>query len=139
MILSCVFYATGILILDKICQILSSLDILLMRCVISTLLISPFVFLLEDPIFPISGWGWLSVISIAVVCEAFGHGVVVYSVNKFSSSFVSICFLLEPTFTIFFSWLIFSEELSLFNVLALGLVSQGLYLAKTGKGAEQEI
>jgi drug/metabolite transporter (DMT)-like permease len=137
--ISCIFYAASLLILDKIRKSLSSLNILLVRCSISTLLISPFVFFLEDPIFPISRWGWLSVICIAVVCEAFGHGVVVYSVNKFSSSFVSICFLLEPALTIVFSWLILADSLSLFNVLALGIVSQGLYWAKTGKGAEQEI
>ena len=138
-IISCIFFAASLLILDKIRKSLSSLDILLVRCAISTLLISPFVFFLEDPIFPISVWGWLSVICMAVVCEAFGHGVMVYSVEKFSSSFVSIFFLLEPALTMVFSWLILADPLSLFNVLALGIVSQGLYVAKTGKGAEQKM
>ncbi len=98
----------------------------------------PLVLLFEDQIFPISWSGWLAVISLAAICEALGHGLVVYSINNFYSGFVALFLLLDPVIVAILAWLIFSESLSLFNLLGLALIIEGIYLAKTGKGSDKE-
>ncbi|MEH1970882.1 MULTISPECIES: DMT family transporter [unclassified Nostoc] len=137
-LLSSVFYAASFLIIERLRSRLPVQNILVWRCFLGTLFILPVVLTVEDQIFPISWFGWLTVFSLAAVCEALGHGLVVYSLKYFSSSFVTIFLLLEPVMTAILAWFIFSESLSLLNLLSLSFIIQGIYLAKTGKGADKQ-
>ncbi|MBN3939820.1 DMT family transporter [Nostoc sp. NMS9] len=137
-LLSSVFYAASFLIIERLRTRLPVQNILLWRCFLGTLFILPVVLTVEDQIFPISWLGWLAVFGLAAICEALGHGLVVYSLKYFSSSLVTIFLLLEPVMTAILAWFIFSESLSLLNLLALSVILQGIYLAKTGKGADKQ-
>ncbi|MCM0588921.1 MAG: DMT family transporter [Gloeotrichia echinulata DEX184] len=137
-LLSSVFYAASFLIIERLRSRLPVQNILVWRCFLGTLFILPVVLTFEDQIFPISWFGWLTVFGLAAICEALGHGLVVYSLKYLSSSFVTIFLLLEPVMTAILAWFIFSESLSLVNLLALSFILQGIYLAKTGKGADVE-
>ncbi|HEY9705427.1 MAG TPA: DMT family transporter, partial [Allocoleopsis sp.] len=137
-LLSSVFYAASFLLIEKLRSKLDVQNILLWRCFLGTLLMLPIVITTNGPILPISMTGWLTVLGLAAICEALGHGLVVYSIKYFSSSFVTIVLLLEPIITGVLAWLIFAESLTLFNGLSLMLILLGIYLAKTGKGSEHE-
>jgi drug/metabolite transporter (DMT)-like permease len=137
-LLSSVFYAASFLMIERLRTRLPVQNILVWRCFLGTLFILPVVLTFEDQIFPISWFGWLTVFGLAAICEVLGHGLVVYSLKYLSSSFVTIFLLLEPVMTAILAWFIFSESLSLVNLLALSFILQGIYLAKTGKGADKE-
>lgn len=137
-LISAMFYAASFLIVEKLRIKFSSQTILLCRCLFGTIFMLPIVVIFENPIFPISWSGWFAVISLAVICEALGHGLVVYSLKKFSSSFVTIFLLIEPVITAVLAWIIFAEKLGFINWLALVVVLLGIYLAKTGKGAQKQ-
>ena len=116
---------------------LSTNTILLWRCSFGAAVIFPLVFLTETNLLPYSWQGWLIVIALAVICQIFGQGLLVYSLKQFSSSFVALFMLLKPIVTALFAWLIFAEVLSLSNALALVLVLVGIYLAKSSNSAEK--
>ncbi len=129
-LLSSICFAASLLILEKIRDKFSSSNILLWRCLIGTILVLPIVLLFEDNIFPTSRLGWIAVICMAAIGEMIGHGLLVYSVKFFPSSFVAISMLLEPIIAIILAWIIFSERLDGFTCLALALVLIGVYLSK---------
>lgn len=74
---------------------------------------------------------------MALIGEAIGHGLVVYSLKHFSSGFVTLFMLLEPVITAILAWVIFAEALGFVNCVAFTIIMLGIYLAKTGQGAEK--
>ena len=136
-LLSALFYTASFLLVEQLRNKFSSQEILIWRCLIGTIVMIPVVLLVEDQMFPISWIGWLSVIGLAVICEGLGHGLVVYSLKRFSSSFVTLFLLLEPVIVAILAWILFAEQLSLLSWVAFALILAGIYLAKTGKGAEK--
>jgi drug/metabolite transporter (DMT)-like permease len=135
--ISSIFYAGAFLAREKLRSKFSVGTILLWSSTLRLILSLPIVLLTEDKLFPSSYSGWLAVISLGVLVQVIGHGLLTYSLKKFSSRFVSTCFLLNPIFTAIFAWIIFSEQLSLLNCAAFLVVLVGIYLAITGKGAEK--
>ncbi len=105
--------------------------VLLWRCGCGALMVLPLVCFTDIQLLPISVQGWLAVIALAVVCQTFGQGLLVYSLKQFSSSFVGIFALLKPLITALLAWVIFAEKLSLITGIALILILAGIYLAKS--------
>lgn len=128
-LLSSVFFAASLLIVEKIRDKFSSASILLGRCLIGILLVFPAV-LFEDHIFPTTRLGWVAVIGMAAIGETIGHGLLVHGVKFFSSSVVAIFTLLEPIIAIILAWLFFAEQMDGLTWVALALVLTGVYLAK---------
>lgn len=106
-------------------------QVLLWRCSFGTLIMLPFVYLTDIQIFPVSIQGWSMVIALAIICQTFGQGLLVFSLKRFSSSFVGIVTLLKPILTALLAWLIFAENLSLISGVAAILILWGIYLAKS--------
>lgn len=125
-----VFYSIYILIVKQLRTKLSSSTILLWRCFIGTVFSLPIVLLTKQQVFPHSYSGWLAVISLALVCQVLGQGLVAQSLNQLSPGFVATTLLFEPAITAFIAWIIFSEQLSLLNWLAFCVILIGIYLAK---------
>ena len=127
--ISSLLFAVYLLILEKIRAKFSSLKILLWRCLIGLVVMLPIVLLLEDDIFPSSRLGWLAVVSMVMVGEVIGHGLVVYSIKYVSSSFVAITTLLEPIIVIILAWIFFAERLDGLTWVSLALMLLGMFLA----------
>ncbi len=117
---------------DRKCQ---TSKVLFWRCGFGALIILPILYLTDTPMFPVSTQGWLTVIALAVICQTFGQGLLIYSLKQFSSSFVGIFTLLKPTITAFLAWVIFVENLSLTSCIAVILILCGIYLAKSSNSA----
>jgi drug/metabolite transporter (DMT)-like permease len=64
--------------------------------------------------------------------------LITYSFKHFSSTFLTIFFLIEPFPVAFFAWIFLGEFLSPFNVMGFVLIAVGIYLAKTGKGSDRD-
>ena len=109
--------------------------VLLWRCASGALMVLPLIYLTDTQFFPISVLGWLAVIALAVVCQTFGQGLLVYSLKQFSSSFVGIFALLKPLITALLAWIIFAEGISIASGIALILILGGIYLAKSSNSS----
>ena len=138
-LLSAALHGVNLLTVGYLRDRTNTAKILLWRCAIGTLIILPVVLLREETLLPNSWQGWLTIISLAVVCQTFGQGLLVYSLKQFSSSFVGIFALLKPIVTALLAWGIFAESLSLANGIALILVLIGIYLAKSSNSTERAV
>ncbi|MEH2124125.1 DMT family transporter [Nostoc sp.] len=136
-VISSVFYAANFLLIEQIRNKFSVLTILVWRCVIGTSLMIPIVLIFEKQVFPVTLSGWLVVFALAAICEALGHGLIVYSLKNFSSGFISLLLLLNPVIVAILAWILFSENLSVFNLLGLALILGGIYLAISNKESVQ--
>ncbi|MCC3408228.1 MAG: DMT family transporter [Microcoleus sp. PH2017_10_PVI_O_A] len=137
-LLSAMFYAGNLLIAEHLRAKFPATTILMWRCFIGSILILPLVVLAGDRVFPYSWQGWLAVIALAVICQAFGQGLLIHSLGRLSSGFVALFLLLEPVITAILAWLLFAESLSLFNWFALAVVLAGIYLAKSSSSTDKK-
>ncbi len=135
--LSAVFSAANLLTVEKLRVKFSATTILFWCSFICALLTFPMVLLTEDVIFPHSWPGWLAVIALALVCQVLGQSLQAYNLKKFSASFVSVCLLLDPVITAILAWIIFSEQLTVLNLLAFSVVLFGIYLVKSSPGSDK--
>ncbi len=103
--------------------------ILFWRCSCGALMILPVIYFTDYQLLPTSIFAWCNVVALAVVCQTFGQGLLVYSLKQFTSSFVGVFTLLKPLITALLAWAIFSEAISLINGVALVLILTGIYLA----------
>lgn len=132
-LLAAIFYSIYLLIIEKLRVQFSTSTILLWRCALGTLFTLPLVLLSKEHIFPHTVSGWASVLALALFCQVLGQGFLAQSLNQLSSSFVATTLLLEPTIAAFIAWLLFSEQLTFLNGLALCVILVGIYLAKPRK------
>lgn len=134
-VVSAVFLAAYLLCVEQLRTKFSATTVQLWVCAIAALAIFPILVFTQDQLFPSSVNGWLSVISLALVCQVFGHGLLTYSLAKLSSVVVSLVHLLEPVFSSIFAWAIFWERLSFSNWVGFAVVLIGLYLAVSSQVA----
>ncbi|WP_223265259.1 DMT family transporter [Nostoc sp. 'Peltigera membranacea cyanobiont' 210A] len=134
-IVSAIFLSAYLLIVEKLRTKFSPATIQLWICAIAALAIFPILLFTQDQLFPSTVSGWLWVISLALICQVLGHGLLTYSLARFSSVVVSLVHLLEPVFSGIFALVIFSEKLTFSNWVGFAVVLMGLYLAVSSQAA----
>ena len=136
---SAFLYAIYLLLLERLRYSINTITILLWRCAWGALLLFPFVLSTQESLFPSSYQGWLILVALAIVCQVIGQGLLVYSMKRFSSSFLAVFLLLEPIVTALLAWMILAENLNFFNGIAFVLILTGIYLAKSSNSAIKNV
>jgi drug/metabolite transporter (DMT)-like permease len=88
-------------------------------------------------VFPSSWAGWLAVLSLAVICQVLGQGLLAYSLDKLSSGFIAIVLLLDPVLAAFGGWVWFAESITVVNGLCFLGVLVGVAIATSSESAIQ--
>lgn len=134
-LLSAVFYALNYLVRENLRSKFSASTILLWTCLLSGCFTFLITLTTETQLFPTSWQTWLAVISLGVLCQIIGQGLLIHNLKQFSSGFVTLLMLIEPLLTALFAWVIFAEKLSPLNWIAFFLILIGIYLAKLSIGS----
>lgn len=132
--LSAFFYAGYLLLAEQVRKQLHTTTALFYLCGIASILLLPILPWREGNIFPTSGSGWLIAVGLAMTIVV-GHGLAIYSLNRLSSSLVSVTMLLNPVLNGVLGWIVFSESLDFYNLVAFPIILLGIYLATTSKSA----
>lgn len=132
-LISAIFYGGYILILEELRSRLNATIILMWSSLIGAAIVLPILLITQDKLFPSSWQGWLAVISLAIICQAVGQGLVAYSLNKLSASFVALFLVLDPVLSAIEAWIIFSERLSFLSWMAFAIVLLGIYITLYSK------
>jgi drug/metabolite transporter (DMT)-like permease len=138
-LLAAVSFAVYLLILEKLQTRLNPITIIFWSSAIAGLLTLPLVLTNQASIFPSSWQGWMAVISLALICQVLGQGLLVYSLNHLSCEFVALFLLLDPVLAAIGAGAFFSERLGLSNWMAFAVVLLGMYLALTSQSAWDRI
>lgn len=137
-LLAAIFFGVYLLVLEKLQTRLNVTSIVFWSSAIGTVLTLPLVLASEERIFPCSWQGWMAVISLALICQVLGQGLLVYSLNQLSCEFVALFLLLDPVLATIGAGAFFSERLGLSNWLAFAVVLLGMYLALSSPSAVRE-
>ena len=135
-LLAAMFSAISILTIEQLRARFSTSIVMQWTSLAGGIFLLPLVFLTEDRLLPISYTGWWAIIGLGLVSQVIGQGLLTYSLAKFSSGFVAVSMLAIPVIAAILALLIFSEQLSLLNWLAFGIVLLGIYLAVSAKNGD---
>ncbi|WP_299487858.1 DMT family transporter [Acaryochloris sp. IP29b_bin.137] len=138
-LLSAVFSAANLMIIERLRAKFSVNVILQWCCFWGAIWTLPVVLLTEDRLFPISASGWISVICLALICQVLGQGLQAFSLKRLSSGLVGILLLLDPVLAALTAWVLFAESLTLFKWTAFLVVLLGVYLAKSSDAATHTV
>lgn len=134
-LLSAVFLGLYPLIVEELRTQLSPIVIMTWCSAIGTVLLLPVVILSEDRILPCSLGGWLTVISLALICQILGLVLYANCLNRLSSGFVSLCDLFVPVLSSQEAWVIFSESPSLASLISFAVIVLGVYVTSSSQSA----
>lgn len=132
-LLSAIFWGAYIMSMEKLRHDLSPTTIVMLASGSCALLCLPVMLIADDPVLPYSGEAWLTLIALAlntILC----HCLVAYSLKWLSSGLIATILLLSPILTAIVGWALFSEALSLLNLLGFVVILVGLYLAISDEG-----
>jgi len=136
-LLTAVFMATCMLLIERLRTRFSTATIMLWRCGVTTMFLLPVLPFLEDRLLPYSWTGWFFIIFQALFCQVLGQGLLAYSLSRISSGVVAVTLLLEPVLASIFAWFIFSEQVGLFDWATFAVVLAGIYLAQSSQSTVQ--
>jgi drug/metabolite transporter (DMT)-like permease len=130
-------YAGYLLMIERLRHIVPVVMILLWTSAVAAVVTFPIACWTMGAIFPVTWPGWLAVLSLAVICQVIGQGLLAYSLDKLSSGFIAIVLLLDPVLAAFGGWVWFAESITWVNGLCFLGVLVGVAIATSSKSAIQ--
>ncbi len=138
-LLTAIFIATYLILVEKLRSRFGPATIMLWRSGFTAAFLLPVVPVFESRLLPFTGMGWFFIIFQAFFCQVFGQTLIAYSLSKLSSGVVAVTLLLEPVLASFFAWIVFNEQVSLFDCITFLLILFGIYLAQSSQSAATPI
>ncbi|MEA5498921.1 DMT family transporter [Limnoraphis robusta Tam1] len=134
-VFSAISSALELLIMEHLITQFSAQTLMFWCCTIGSFVTTITLIITGDQFFPVSWLGWGAVISLALVCQVIGQGLITYSLNYLSSGVVAVTMLLDPVISALFAWTILSEQLNVLNGVFCCIVLLGIYLSLSSKYA----
>ena len=134
-VFSAISSALELLIMEHLLTQFSAITLMFWCCTIGSFVTTITLIITGDQFFPVSWLGWGAVISLALVCQVIGQGLITYSLNYLSSGVVAVTMLLDPVISTLFAWTILSEQLNVLTGVFCCIVLLGIYLSLSSKYA----
>jgi drug/metabolite transporter (DMT)-like permease len=138
-LLSAVFLAAYLMMVEKLRTRFSATTILLSRAIVGSLVLLPLTWFTEGQVFPTTAPVWGAVVALGIICEGFGQRLLADSMSHFSCSFIALVLLLEPVLSTILAWVIFAEQLGPVTWIGFAVVLTGIYLATSSSSTEKEV
>ncbi|WP_197673259.1 DMT family transporter [Leptolyngbya sp. O-77] len=124
-------FATEILIMEQLRSRFAVSLLAMVECAIGSLLLLPTVLLQGESPLPPNGTSAAAVVGLALVTQMGGHGLITYSLKRFSAGVVSVVLLAVPIISAGLALVAFSQTISLMDAIAFAVVLTGIYLSIT--------
>jgi drug/metabolite transporter (DMT)-like permease len=138
-LLSAVFLAAYLMMVETLRTRFSATTILLSRAIVGSMVLLPVAWFSEGKVFPTTAPVWFAVIALGIICEGFGQRLLADSMSQFSSSFIALFLLLEPILSTILAWVIFGEQLSPITWVGFAVVLTGIYIATSSPSTDKEV
>jgi drug/metabolite transporter (DMT)-like permease len=136
-LLSAVFLAAYLMMVEKLRHRFSATTILLSRAIVGSMVLLPVTWLSEGQVFPTTLSVWVAVIALGIICEGFGQRLLADSMSHFSCSFIALVLLLEPILSTILAWIIFAEQLGIVTWISFAVVLTGIYIATSSNSTDK--
>ncbi|MEB3702492.1 DMT family transporter [Candidatus Bealeia paramacronuclearis] len=128
--MSAVFYSAYLLSVKKLRDRFSAVTILAWGGMASVYVLAIFAFTTETQIVPQSFYGWAILISLALVGQILGQGMLSYAMRYFSAPFSAIMITFVPVISTLLAWAIFGESLTFWKMLGGIVILSGIIITK---------
>lgn len=89
----------------------------------------------EEQLIPATASGWATLLCLAAFSHIGGQGLVAVSLGRLSITFSSVAVLMQPVIAAGYALLIFSETLSMMEMIGAAVVMLGIYISKIGSAS----
>jgi drug/metabolite transporter (DMT)-like permease len=126
-----VFIAIEMLIVEQLRTRLATPTITMSECAIAALLVLPTVLWSGSSLVPPSWSSGLAVVAAALVTQVTGHGLLTYSLKRFSAGLLSVALLAVPIIAAGLAIVLFGQTIQVWSAIAFLVVLGGIYLTVT--------
>jgi drug/metabolite transporter (DMT)-like permease len=127
--IAAIFYAVYLLIISKLNKE-TSLNIIFYTTFFCCLFSLVPIMINSKSFIPISSFEWINMFLMAFLCQFGGQFLITFGIGKISASNGSIGLLMQPLTATLLAALIFSEILSLMQIVFVFITLAGIYLAR---------
>ena len=131
-LVTAVFYAGYILAVKELRDDFSSATVLLWSGAVSSITLLPIALLSGEGLVAFTARGWAVLISLALLSQVAGQGLITYALAHLPAAFSSVGLLLQPAVAAALAWIILDEPVGLWQSLGGAVVLSGIVLARRG-------
>lgn len=128
-IIAAVLYSGYLITLAKLRLRYTALQIMIWSTFSAAAAMFVVTILLETPFFPVSYFGWIILIGLALITHAGGQGLIAYSLAYLPASFSSLTLLIQPVVAAILAWFLLGEGITIFQMIGGLIVISGIMVA----------
>ena len=129
-IVSAIFYSAYLLSVKHLRNKFSAVTILSWGGLASVYVLAVFAFTMETKIVPTSFYGWFILISLAIIGQILGQGMLSYAMRFFSAAFSAVMITFVPVLSSLFAWVIFGQSLTFWKIFGGIIILTGIFITK---------
>ena len=126
-LLAGILYVVYLLSIRHVRNVLGSWSVLVWSTIFGIAPLLAIALALGEPVWPRD---WTPVLLLALVCQLFGQGLMVYAVSHFSPVVLGIALLSQPAIAAVIGWQAFGERLSLNDTIGMVAIGAALVLVR---------
>ncbi|MEK4841384.1 DMT family transporter [Bacillus sp. FSL L8-0152] len=131
--LTAFFYAFFLLTVYKVRERVSASIIMFVSAFGSAVTIFIAMFFTEGVYIPSSSSEWLPLIGLAIFSQILGQGLLSFCLGKVNVALSSILVLLQPIVAAIYAWFIFTQKLTIVEIMGMLISLVGIYIVKMKK------
>lgn len=125
-----IFYALFLLTVYKVRDRVDSMTIMFISAFGSAIVLILAMTVREGIYFPKTALELYPLISLALISQILGQGLLAFCLGKVTASLSSVLVLSQPLVATIYSFIIFSEKLSIVEIIGMSVTLIGIYFAK---------
>lgn len=137
-IISAVFYAGYIISVKETRAYYPTSKIMAATGIMSFLLLIP-IFFTHERFIPLGIDGWAILLSLALVSQIIGQGLIAYALYHLPAEFSSVTLLLQPALAALYAWFLLGEKMIFLQICGGILVLIGIRLAQIGSAKKNAL
>ncbi len=130
-LVTAMFYGSYLLVVAGLRGRYGTARLMYVTTAVSALALLPIAVVMGESILPVTLRGWLILIGLAWVCQAFGQALIAYALGHLPAAYLSLVILGQPIISALFGWIILGEALGALQIAGGVVVLAGILLART--------
>ena len=127
-LLAALFASFYLLLIERLRDRFDAITIVQWNAIMSSIILLPIWVISGEEILAFDRGEWFTITGLALTL-ILSRVLIVYALKWLSSEFIAVVILLDPIFAGILAWVIFSETVDFYNLLAFPVILLGIYLA----------
>ena len=138
-LVTAMFYAAYQIAIARARRTVSTARIMAVSGTVTALCLLPLALLSGERFLPVSGHGWLVLLSLALISQAGGQSLIAYALAHLPGTFASVALLVQAVIAAALAWILLGETLSALSIAGGVLVLIGIRISHTAERPPERI